>query len=98
MSHFSQEAAHGIHFAFAQFKAALKANNERIAITPNHHLVLHGDTFKETPSTLSQTQPSRHTLAREKSLQLVELELIRSSRNSGSITSREPSYVSDVEK
>ncbi|GIY57481.1 hypothetical protein CEXT_411981 [Caerostris extrusa] len=31
MSHISQEAAHGIHFAFASFKAALKANNERIA-------------------------------------------------------------------
>ncbi|GIY67905.1 hypothetical protein CDAR_563681 [Caerostris darwini] len=61
----------------------------------NHHLALHGDSFPENPSTLSQTQPSRHPRQREIS-QLVELELIRSSRNLGSITSREPSYVSHV--
>ncbi|GIY57489.1 hypothetical protein CEXT_412021 [Caerostris extrusa] len=47
---------------------------------PNHHLALHGDTFPENPSTLSQTQPSRQPRQSEIS-QLVELDLIRSSRN-----------------
>ncbi|GIY94766.1 hypothetical protein CEXT_204991 [Caerostris extrusa] len=33
--------------------------------SPNHHLALHGDTFPENQSTLSQTQPSRHPFQRE---------------------------------
>ncbi|GIX77699.1 hypothetical protein CDAR_54111 [Caerostris darwini] len=64
---------------------------------PNHHLASHGATFPENPSTLSQTQPSRHPRQREIS-QLVEFELIRRSRNMGSITSKAQSYVSDVGK
>ncbi|GIY67900.1 hypothetical protein CDAR_563651 [Caerostris darwini] len=61
---------------------------------PNQHLALHGDTFPENP--LSNT--ILLTSSPEKISQLVELELIWSFRNSGSITSREPSYVSDVGK
>ncbi|GIY67907.1 hypothetical protein CDAR_563701 [Caerostris darwini] len=32
---------------------------------PNHHLALHGNTFPENPSTLSETQPAGHPRQRE---------------------------------